>query len=536
MALIEVGAGVWYESFIDGQGAGSSNYFDYSADLDTNFETARTAINLLSERITAVGGPNALISARQIALNDADGPQSWPPGNTDVEVTDGFIGAHSYVVEVGSPNTEADISKGQLIMGGGFVELTSGVSLSGVGISGGAQDHYFSVDANGAVSISDTSGARDFATLAWDGTKYTGTMTRLVPVLMDGDAWRQLQERPSGLALPATLYEEPDERVKALERLLSGYDTDGLGNAIGPLALPFGAVDDPQVCFGASGSADAAGWYRSASGEWAYTDGSGQVLRIADDGLHVAIAGSSGVCAISVGSTEGVGFYEDTGGVLACAGAGVRSCRYTDGQTWIEDGTVTAPGLAFGSDSNTGIWTDTGDTLKMSTGGGYCFGLDPTGNLDLPLNSRCRTLATAQAVTGSGTGTGTNIDFDGTDVYDIGAWHDPGSNPDRHTCPTGGDGTYRIRATIRFLESTAGGGGTANAGDYRMAQITVNGSATDVAAQLVPPTGATAGLPTIFTVDEELALSAGDIVRLQADHDNGGTMDVEAECTISKAA
>lgn len=527
MAWIEEGS-TWFESFADNNGAAQGSYFTYSADLDTTLGTARNALNTLWDRIGAVGGPSALAALKLLALNDENGPQAWPPDCTDVETTDGFIGAHSYVVTVGSVHDyEADITKGQMIMGGSYVELASPMTLASPG--GTAQDHYFSVDTYGVVSVATTSGARDFATLAWDGSKYTGTMTRQVPVFMDGDAWRQLQERPSGLAFPAVLYEEPDERILALERFFSGYDTDGLGNAIGPLALPFGAVGDPQVCFGSAGAADDAGWFRSALDEWAFTDGTSRVLRIADDGLHVDVDGSAATCALSVGGNEGVGFYEDTSDVLACAGAGVRSCRFTDGQTWIEDGTALAPGLAFGSDANTGIWTDTADFFKVSTGGGYCLGLDPTGNLDLPLNSRVSTSGSGYAMSA---GAYDSVDMD-TEQWDVGGWHSGTSAS--HTVPTGADGIYDIKGAVAFLESTIGGGGTPNSGNKRGVAISIGGTPQGIPEEISPIASGDTKIGTSIT----LALTAGQVITVDGIHDNttgDSTMNVDATLQIKKSA
>jgi hypothetical protein len=58
-----------------------------------------------------------------------------------------------------------------------------------------------------------------------------------------------------------------------------------------------------------------------------------------------------------------------------------------DGTMLMEDGTASAPGLAFASDLNTGFFRSAADTLAIATAGTQRFTIDGSGNLDLGANS-----------------------------------------------------------------------------------------------------------------------------------------------------
>lgn len=527
--LIVPGAGVYYISFADGQGGGITSYFNYPEHFDDNFITLMNAINTLHERVTAVGGPNALIPLRVAGLNDANGPQSWPPGNTDVEVGDGFVGDHSYVVTVGTPTTNADITKGQLILGGQFCEQSAGVTLSGIGISGATpQDHYFSVDLNGVVSVSDSQSARDFATLFWNGTNYTGTWTRLYPVLFDGDAYRRMQERPSGLSLASVLYERADLRILALERMLSGYDDDSLGNAVGPILVDFGGVGDPQLCMGAAGTPDSLGWYRPASNQWGLTTGAALVLLLTATGIQMSLNGSAATPTVRLNSAT-AGLYNDGTGPAVSHGS-ARCMRWDAGAARFEAGTGPLPGVTPVGDPNSGLWSPGADILALSTAGNECFRATAAGALNFDLNPAVSHSVAAATIT---QGSLTAVSFTGVAGDDVGDWHENVTNPDRFTCPA--DGHYEISAMFTFDESAVGGGGVADAGSKRNAAITLNGSTILKQDPREPFTSsASTGDPVIDLHVTVRNLSATDIIRFAVEHDNGGTMDVDVEIAIQK--
>lgn len=123
--------------------------------------------------------------------------------------------------------------------------------------------------------------------------------------------------------------------------------------------------------------------------------------------------------------------------------------------------------------------------------------------------------------------TATPIDFD-TEVIDLGDYHSTGVNPDRFTVPATQAGLYAIAAHLKFSESSAAGGGVANAGD-RGAQIRQGGAPLVSQRQR-----ASAASDTEITISCEVDLAAGDVVRIGAVQNCGGTMNVAARMTMRR--
>jgi hypothetical protein len=130
----------------------------------------------------------------------------------------------------------------------------------------------------------------------------------------------------------------------------------------------------------------------------------------------------------------------------------------TIGPVRLLPGTAATPGTILGdgaatSDTGTGIHRPGADRFGISTAGVARLELDATGNLDLPTNSRVKGRRTASQTIGGG-GSLEDVVFTATDVFDVGAWHDPGGgSPEDFTVPTGGDGTYLITAAIEWAEA-----------------------------------------------------------------------------------
>ena len=104
-----------------------------------------------------------------------------------------------------------------------------------------------------------------------------------------------------------------------------------------------------------------------------------------------------------------------------------------------------------------------------------------------------------------------------TEVLDTNTFHDTGSNTDRITIPTGGDGWYDIGATVEFV---------ANATGHRQVWLTVGG--TEIAgSRITGPGYATVnnrlGIPTL-----PYLLAAGDIVRLNVRQSSTGALNLAA--------
>lgn len=123
--------------------------------------------------------------------------------------------------------------------------------------------------------------------------------------------------------------------------------------------------------------------------------------------------------------------------------------------------------------------------------------------------------------------TPTPIDFD-TEAVDLGGLHSTSANLDRFVVPTLGDGLYLINAWVKFNESSAAGGGTANAGD-RIAQIRQGG-----AALVSQRMRASAASDSEIVLSTEVDLVAADVVRIGCAHSNGGTLTVTARMTMRR--
>lgn len=115
-----------------------------------------------------------------------------------------------------------------------------------------------------------------------------------------------------------------------------------------------------------------------------------------------------------------------------------------------------------------------------------------------------------------------------TEVADIGSYHDNVTNPDRFTVGVAQAGVFDVKVYLKYNESTAAGGGVANAGD-RGLQIRVGGASAVAQRQRAAASG-----DTELTAATELELAAGDIVRVGAVHNNGGTVQVDARISLRR--
>lgn len=528
--LITPGDGVYYTGFSTGQGGDPSTYVLYDVHLDVNFLTLLDAVNRIWSRLMSMTGVNAEMVSYIAEINDPNGPEG------DVADT-GMFGEHSYECALkGGDSTKIVVQPGSALRGGELVTLSAETEINGTGVVASPPGWaYLSWDANGSVQIDDSTSTYDFARWYWSGGQFTGDAEYLVPTLIDGDAWRELQEVPASLAFLSAAggtYRQPHYRLNAIERLLSGYDTDALAQAIGPICFPFGAANDPQVCFGAAGVADDAGWYRQSDGRWAYTDGTNQVLRLSTNGLRFVKSGSVGTPVLRLGDQSDSGaYYDGTGPAISESGA--RCMRWDGGRTRVEAGTEGLPAVTPNGDGDTGIWSPGANRQAISTAGAKCLECDAAGNIDLPLNSAVSHSVSGATITG---GSLVNIEFTGVASDDIGDWHENVTNPDRFTCPTDGDGAYEISAVVTFDESTAAGGGAADAGNVRRAAITFEGAVLVEEPREPFSSSASTGDPRIALSVVKRGVVATDIFRVACEHDNGGTMDVNAEIAIQKLA
>jgi len=174
-------------------------------------------------------------------------------------------------------------------------------------------------------------------------------------------------------------------------------------------------------------------------------------------------------------------------------------------------GTAALPGTILGDgastlDTGTGIHRPGANRFGISTAGVARFELDAQGNLDLPTQSRVKGRRTATQSIADG-GALATITFTAADVFDVGAWHDPGGgSPGNFTCPAGGDGTYLIVLDVRWAQAVT------NVRDL-VVEVQLN-------SVLIPGGRATMRTTVSGTPSQQVqaiaVLAASDVVRAQA--------------------
>lgn len=136
--------------------------------------------------------------------------------------------------------------------------------------------------------------------------------------------------------------------------------------------------------------------------------------------------------------------------------------------------------------------------------------------------ARCRLQIATFAVPNA---TGTAVPWD-TELVDPVGMH-AASNPDRIVIPE--SGWYLALGGVRWLESSAGAGGTPNTG-MRAAQLRI-GPATVVATARHAPSPAD---NTEFPVTDYFQAAAGDILRMFVEQRCGGAMNAAARITVGR--
>lgn len=470
-------------SFVDGQGAGASNYVTYAEDLDQNFSDIQTTVNQLVQEVNATLSQNALLPLDILRINDPNTPLT---GGTEDQ---GVIGEHSYEVSInGGDTTQLLVEAGQVLVNSKRQQLDSQQTLVGSGSSG---TRWVAVDTNGALFLETAAAQRqlDIASVNWDGAQFTGAVTQLAPIFFDGDDYGQQLRREAqgtGPVFPAKDFRTAAARLVALERILAGETTDGQGDALGDVEL-------------AGLAAATAG---SASSPWAYREGD------PDTGVFFPVADAA---ALAAGGVEGMRVAE---------AAGIAQVLLST------LGTASAPSWAFVGDADTGAHRPGADRLAFSTGGTDVLELTAEQHIDSPTQPRADFRRNAvQSVTSA---TLTPLSFD-TEVTDVGAWG--AATTATLTVPTGGDGFYAIVGGAFFDESSSTGPNT----NERQLAITLNGAGLFLASGFGRARVPAAALgDTYLSVAAHLALAAGDVLRLEVAQDSGGAMDVTGRLSVVK--
>ena len=260
-AKLVTGAG-YLISFVDGQAAGATNYFNYAIDLDINFVAIQSSVNSLVDEVRGIQGPNQVLPIDMQTLDQIG-------GDAIGVTTDVVVGVESYVIAV-TDASNATISTGTAVIGSLRVAATSGFGLVPQGPTpfqdGPDFFNFVNLDVNGAPSIvtDPNLGALDLRRIEVNsgGTAFIVAPINIQKVgdwqySMDGDAWVKQSEATNlgGITFTNTLYEEPAIRFNRIERLLSGFVTDLVGTThvvetIGPQVVPGGSAATPGLILG----------------------------------------------------------------------------------------------------------------------------------------------------------------------------------------------------------------------------------------------------------------------------------------------
>lgn len=184
-----------------------------------------------------------------------------------------------------------------------------------------------------------------------------------------------------------------------------------------------------------------------------------------------------------------------------------------DGNTFkAADGAVGTPGFAFNSDPDTGAYRGGANILNFATAGAKALGINPQGQIDSPTQFRCSAKhSTTQSIANA---TWTNVQFD-TDVFDVGAMHDPVTNNSRFTIPTGGDGVYLIAASVFFAGNATG---------TRYMRFMKGGGSTDIGGGVIAAAVNTDG--TMLNSSTIVSLAAGEFIEAYAYQSSGGNLNI----------
>lgn len=555
---------VYYTNFATGNGDTAPLYTDYAPDMDDNFLALRESLNQAIQEISAVGGPNAVISVDLVT------------GQTE---TTGRIGDHSYqaIVDAGD-NTFVNVTPGTA-MGNGDVRVESTITVP-VTSSGSAGTRWIYLDATGQpqAAILPAVGVLDLISVEWlDPDFDPGTEIRLAEILPDGDDFIDCRKRPATgqwtvRTSVTAAFRKIADRLQAIEAAITGIDLDDSespGLATSKLGLR-GTVAAPGLFLsdGISTFETDSGLYRAAVDQMGYAVGGVVQALFGSFGFRTVNGDATTPSVSSLSDTDAGIYWSQTPDLLGFSVAASAVLTLTTAvmnviatQTQFPAGIVTAPSVAL-VDLDTGLYRPDEDELGITLGG-VLTGHWLAGGLRIPNGAAATPALSGLNFTTSGlywaagpivglaqdavaalfisgdqfihtpgqprvratiTGqTMTNaialedVVFD-TEGYDVGGFH-AGSSAD-FTIPTDAGGNYIVIATGEWESDPAG--------DRRMA-ILFNSV---IKGQVLGP--AASGSVHHATVMAEAPISAGQIIKLRSGQDSGTTNDANFAITIRK--
>jgi hypothetical protein len=381
-------------------------------------------------------------------------------------------------------------------------------------------------------------GVLDLWSCTWDGAVWTqATLTRLADILFDGDDYQDqlsvVGHASSGP--PAETHEKVADRLENIERILRGVTTNITGGtALGPMAFGGSAATPGLITSDATTYDTTTGLFRQAANSLGIAVEGIEAIRFdlitaSNPQLLVRAGTSLSAPPVSWENDPDTGLGWVSADIFRVIAGGSEAMRWdldgTDPKAGFIGGSAgTVPGLAVIGDLNTGIGGDGSDLLRLITGGVLAMTVNDVQQVSSPTQFRCRALRTAtQSI--SDDSAPAAVDFTAADDYDVGALHDPGSNPEDITIPTSGDGIYLIHGEVTWALFDNPGDG-----DYRQINIEV-GAAVQATDQCWPIDNDT----TTHSVTAILDLSATDVINITAAQESGAALNIsDAKCMVVK--
>lgn len=155
------------------------------------------------------------------------------------------------------------------------------------------------------------------------------------------------------------------------QALSDSLDRFGRSTMAAPLLLNDGTVAAPGMAFGAESST---GLYRESSHVMGVSVAGVEVARFTSAGISALFPmlfadGTLAAPGIAFGAETGTGFYRPAANTLGVAVGGQAVAQFTQAGFSGLDGTLALPSIGFTSDTNTGFWHPGADLLAAVTNG-----------------------------------------------------------------------------------------------------------------------------------------------------------------------
>ena len=407
----------------------SSPFVDYTSNHDTNYKLIRDTLNQLIVEVNATNSQNSPFNSDVVFLDD--------PTTATGAVNDGVVGVRSLRVSIGGDTTTVDVEAGTYAVAGLRGTIPSLQNLAGAGLGVGAvTPAYIAIDAAGVLSVESLAAQTDgfdIASVNWDGADFTGSVTQVAEVFIDGDAWRLLRHRTGHTVWATELFTTPDQRIFDIEALLEGSPPSGIPG----IGLDDGAGTAPSLFFA---SDTELGLYKPATDKMALVGNNGEHIYFdysTTGAPRIGIDIATPLAAIDID-----GLTHDAEIRLRVGGAG-------------DDAFVSMYDSASALSGAVG-YDETSDLVKLVTGAiaSSTAGVTVTSLGQVSTPDDFRICATTTGAFSLPAATWTPVGWDSA-PWEVGDWGLSGVSDTTLVVPAGGDGLYGINILVTFISVAA---------------------------------------------------------------------------------